>query len=185
MSARVVRVAPSARAPSSPARPAAWGWRGLSRWLPAVRPVRWRTLVCLWVAAAGYFLLGFTAGMERVDEGHLVYFSWRVSEGALPYRAFQHWYGPSVFFLNGLLFDLAGADLLVVRSAILILRACLAVSVFLLARALAGTVPAVLAYGLTVAIWGTPLWLFNAPYATNYQLPLTLVGLAAYLLLPS
>jgi len=150
----------------------------------AERSVRWSTLVCLWVAAAGYFLLGFTEGMEQVDEGHLVYLSWRVSEGALPYRAFQHWYGPSVFFLNGLLFDLAGPDLLVVRSAILILRACLAVSVFLLTRALAGTVPAVLAYGLTVAIWGTPLWIFNAPYATNYQLPLTLVGLAAYLLLP-
>lgn len=156
----------------------------MSQWIPVRRPIHWPTLAFLWVAAAGYFLLGVTQGIESVDEGHLIYLSWRVSEGALPYRTFQHWYGPSVFFLNGLLFRLAGADLLVVRSAILVLRACLAVLVFVLADAAAGTVPALLAYLAAVVILGAPWWFFNTPYANNYQLPLTLAGLAVYLLAP-
>ena len=75
----------------------------------------WRIAALLWVAAAGYFLVGIGIGIEGVDEGHLVYLSWRVAEGALPYRDFQHWYGPATFFFNGALFRLFGPDLLVVR----------------------------------------------------------------------
>ncbi|HJW70340.1 MAG TPA: hypothetical protein VJ829_13340, partial [Candidatus Binatia bacterium] len=47
-------------------------------------------LVLLWTAAALYFVLGITRTLEGTDEGHLVYMSWRVSQGALPYRDFHH-----------------------------------------------------------------------------------------------
>jgi hypothetical protein len=141
--------------------------------------------VLLWGLAAAYFYLGVGDAIECVDEGHLVYFSWRAAEGALPYRDFQHWYGPSVFFWNGLLFRLFGPDLLVVRVALLALRAALAVSVFLSTRVLAGTPAALLAYAVTVAIGGAPLWIFTTPYASSYQLPLVLGSLTAFLLMPA
>lgn len=144
-------------------------------------PGRWPLLLALWVAAAAYFAIGLTQGMDPVDEGHLVYLSWRVAEGAVPYRTFEHWYGPSVFFLNGLLFRLAGPDLLFVRVALLVTRAGMAVLVFVLTRRLAGTGPGLLAYAVTVVTVGLPLFIFLAPYAGNYQLPLTLLALALYL----
>ncbi|MFN8542792.1 MAG: glycosyltransferase family 39 protein [Candidatus Binatia bacterium] len=145
----------------------------------------WSVAALAWGIAAGYFLLGVTNGIGGFDEGHLIYFSWRVSEGALPFRDFEHWYGPSVFFLNGLLMSLFGPDLLVVRLALVAIRASLAASVFLLTRALAGTGPAVLAYVVSVAVCGVPLWIFTTPYAGNYQLPLTVGALAAFVLMPA
>src|SRR5262245_17480694 len=75
------------------------------------------------LVAAAYFLHTIGSQIDWVDEGHLVYMSWRVSQGALPYREFHHIYGPSTFFLNGLLFRLFGPDLFVTRLSVLVLKA--------------------------------------------------------------
>ena len=46
---------------------------------PAVRAL---ALLVLFALAAGYFALGCTLTLEWGDEGHLIYQSWRVSDGA-------------------------------------------------------------------------------------------------------
>lgn len=150
--------------------------------------MRWQgrgVALLLWVLAAAYFALAAREGIEPVEEGHLVYFSWRVAEGALPYREFQHWYGPGVFLLNGLLLRAVGPELLAVRLLVIAFHALLAVAVFLLTRASAGVALAFVSYVVTLAIGGAPLWIFTAPYASSYQLPLVLAALTAFLLLPA
>jgi hypothetical protein len=149
------------------------------------RAVGWGLGALLWVAAAGYFLIAATHGIERVDEGHLVYLSQRVADGALPVRDFRHWYGPAVFVVNGLLFRLFEPDLLVIRLALVALHASLVAAVFVLTRALAGTGAALVVGLASIVLGGVPLWVFHTPYATNYQLPLTLGALAAWVCLPS
>jgi len=143
-------------------------------------PPRWLLLPALGIFAAAYMMLGVGYGFEPLDAGSLVYGSWRVSEGALPYRSFQHWYGPSVFFLNGALMRLLGPDLLVVRAGLLVFRAAGAVLAFVVARSLAGTAAGLFAYALTVVVTGMPIFVFQSPYASNYQVPLTLLALALY-----
>ena len=153
--------------------------------LAARRPFGWLALILLGLAAAAYFLLSCTEGIDSLDEGHLIYFSWRTAQGELPYRAFQHWYGPSVFVLNALLFRLGGAQLLVARGALVILRASCAVALFVLTEAAAGAAAGMVAYAASLAVLGAPLWVFNTPYANNYQLPLTVAALAVYLRAPA
>jgi hypothetical protein len=104
--------------------------------------------------------------LEWVDEGMIVYPSWRTAEGALPYVTFTHVYGPSLFFLNGGLMRVFGADLGVVRLFLVAVKACVVVEVYVLARSVAPAWIALVVSALLVAVWGTPIWLFNAPYAT-------------------
>src|SRR5262245_40636078 len=136
-------------------------------------------LAALWVTAAAWFVPGTLDTLERIDEGHLVYFASRVAEGALPYRDFHHMYGPSVFFLNGALLALAGQDLLAVRIGLIALKATLSVAVARVASGAAGGAAGLLAWFLLLAVWGAPLWIFAAPYAGVYQVTLDLLALVA------
>jgi len=136
--------------------------------------------VALWLAAAGYFAVGCRLTLEWFDEAQIVYPSWRVAQGAIPYREFQQLYGPSVFFLNGALFHLFGVDLLVLRVGLVVLKACTAVCVYLGARRMASPVYALAVYLLTLAVWGTPWWVFNTPYASHYALTASVVGLLLF-----
>jgi hypothetical protein len=135
------------------------------------------------LGAAGYFsvgnhlALGWALGW--IDSGLVVYGSWRVSLGALPYRDFDHVYGPSLFYLNAVLLRLFGSDLAVVVTSLLVLKTALAVLVFVLARRVAGASIAAATTLLFVVVWGAPLWLFSAPYAQYYA---TLCALVALLL---
>ncbi len=131
----------------------------------------------LWVVAALYFRVGAPFTMEWTDQGQIVYPIWRVAEGALPYRDFQQLYGPSLFFLNGALLGLFGADLTVLRTALVALKALVAVLVYLSARTVAPWWCAFFAYVLCVAVWGAPWWVFNTPYANHFALALTLAGM--------
>src|SRR5262245_17970853 len=131
--------------------------------------------------AAGYFTIGIRWALGWpsgwIDSGLVVYGGWRVADGALPYRDFDHVYGPALFYLNGALLRLFGADLSVIVTSILVLKAVLAALVFMLARRVAGTPIAVVTTAILVVVWGAPLWLFNAPYAQHYAVPSALAGL--------
>jgi hypothetical protein len=133
--------------------------------------------VLLGSAAAAYFSLGIGLTIEWSDEGHMIYSSWRTAEGAIPYRDYQHLYGPSLFFLNGGLMAWFGADLAVVRLALVACKAVTAVLVYLLARAAAPRLVALAAYAAYVAIFGAPWWLFATPYSQHYVNALNLGGL--------
>jgi hypothetical protein len=131
--------------------------------------------------AAGYFALGIRLALGWslgwIDSGLVVYGSWRVAHGALPYRDFDHVYGPSLFYLNAALLWLVGDDLATVVWSLLALKTGFAVLVFALARRVAGTPIAAAMTLLFVVVWGSPMWLFSAPYAQHYATACALVGL--------
>lgn len=145
--------------------------------------MRPRLLAALWTIAAAWFVPGTLVTLEGVDEGQLVYFASRVAEGALPYRDFHHMYGPGTFFLNGALLALAGQDLLAVRLVLVVVKATLSVSVAYVASAAGGAGAGLLAWGIVLAVWGAPLWLFATPYASIYQVTFDLLALTALLAL--
>ena len=152
-------------------------------------PWPWSAVVVA-VLAGAYFALGirYTVGWESgwIDSGLVVYGSWRVADGALPYRDFDHVYGPAVFFWNGALLRAFGADLHVIRASLVVVKTLLAVGVHALATAAAGrTWAAVAATGFLVVVWGAPLWLFAEPYAQHYGVLLAVAGAAAFLAMPA
>jgi len=140
--------------------------------------------LALFLVAAAYFAVGCTLSLEYLDEGQIVYPSWLVSLGAVPYQGFRHLYGPSLFFLNGALLRCFGANLIVIRISLVILKAAGVVLTYVIAEKLVARRFAFLASLALVAVWGTPWWVFNTPYANHYSLVLTLAGLAVFLSLP-
>jgi hypothetical protein len=140
--------------------------------------------LALVLAVAVYFAIGCTLSLEYIDEGQIIYPSWLVSLGALPYRDFRHLYGPALFALNGALLRWVATDLLVIRISLVAVKTATVVLTYLLARRVAGRAFALLVSAVLVAVWGTPWWVFNTPYGNHYSLTLTLSGLACFLALP-
>lgn len=133
---------------------------------------------------ACYFSLGISIPLEWVDEGHIVYPSWRVSQGAIPYRDFGHLYGPSLFWVNGALFRAFGEDLMILRVFILLLKTSSAIFVYNLAARVASQVWALAAFAITLVVWGLPFPIFTTPYASYYGLTLSLAGILVVAALP-
>jgi hypothetical protein len=138
----------------------------------------------LLLSVALYFAVGCTLSLEYIDEGQILYPSWMVSTGSVPYRDFRHLYGPAVFWLNGALLHWFGTNVIVVRVALVILKTTTAAVSYLLARRVASRSFALLAGAMLVAVWGAPWWVFNTPYANHYSLALTLGGLLCFFSLP-
>jgi hypothetical protein len=136
------------------------------------------------VGSGLFFRLTLTATLELSDEGMIIYPTWLTARGVLPYQDYFHVYGPSLFFFNGALLARFGADLLVIRWPLLLCKSLLAAAVYLLSRQVASRVAAFLVTALMVAIWGTPVWVFNSPYANHYALPLSMLALLAICALP-
>jgi len=134
-------------------------------------------LLALGAVAALYHLRTIDRTLELLDTGMIVHPIWRASLGEWPFVDFHNIYGPSVYWVNGLLFRLFAPDLQVLRLALVALKAVLAVEVYVLARRVAPPALALLSAALLVAVWGTPIWLFTAPYATYYATPLCLAAL--------
>ena len=148
----------------------------------AARERAWAVGVGL--AAAAYFSLGIGLTLEWSDEGQIVYPAWRVARGALPYRDFLHLYGPALFLTNGALLHSFGADLRVLRTALVVVKALAIALAYVAARLLAPRPFALAAAALLTAIWGAPIWVFNAPYANHYAMALVLAGLVCVAGLP-
>jgi len=126
-----------------------------------------------------YFALTVGLTIDWNDEGQIVYLSRRVAQGAVPYRDFHHVYGPSLFLLNGLLFRLFGADLLVLRIALVLVKCGTVVLTFLLARRVSSLPIAIGSGVLLTVVWGADWPFFSTPYASYFALS---SGLAAILL---
>ncbi|MBW2386508.1 MAG: hypothetical protein JRG92_23005 [Deltaproteobacteria bacterium] len=145
-----------------------------------------------WVIAAGlaiaaglYFVLGSDLSLDWVDEGQVLYFSWRVSEGALPYRDFQNIYGPSVFLVNGGLLASFGADVAVIRALLVVLKSALSVFVYLCAVRMGSRPLAITAWLAAVVILGLPWPYFTTPYANFYGLTMSMAALVLFVSLDS
>jgi 4-amino-4-deoxy-L-arabinose transferase-like glycosyltransferase len=90
------------------------------------------------------------------DEGSFLYQAWRVSEGEQPYTDFfsSHW--PFFLYTAGILLDLSGDDIGVIRAVPALFTLTTAIMVFLLARELVpveGAWLAMLAYLLHPAVF--------------------------------
>jgi hypothetical protein len=139
----------------------------------------------VFVLALLFMSAGLWRGFEWSDEGQIVYPSWRVARGALPYRDFYHLYGPALFMFNGELFRLFGADLWVTRAALLVVKSTVAVLTYAASRAVAGRLVGSFAALLTIVVWGSPGWVFTTPYANHYAVALILLALVVHLRLRS
>lgn len=147
----------------------------------AITRVRIATLAAVALFAAGWFTIGIRLalgwGLGWIDSGLVVYGGWRITQGAVPYRDFDHVYGPSLFYLNAALLGLFGADLAVVSASLLVLKVGLVVLVFVLAQRVASLAVALTTTALLVVVWGSPLWLFSSPYAQHYGTVCALIAL--------
>lgn len=135
----------------------------------------------LFLLAAAYMRLGLFIPVNWQDEGVIVYPIWRVAEGEIPYRDFQHLYGPSVFFLNGLLMRLFGNDLSVVRYFLLGIKAATCVLVYVAALRISGRTFAAISYSIAVVTGGLMWSPLATPYASFYATLLCLVGVVGFL----
>jgi hypothetical protein len=135
-------------------------------------------------AAAIWFSLGTHLSLNLTDGGQIIYASWLVSEGALPYRDFQHLYGPALFWWNGAAMAIAGADLAVVRGLLVLVKASSVALTFALARRVAPLALAAMAAGLLTAIWGMPWFYTTVPYANYNGMALGSLGVLLFLGVP-
>ncbi|MBW2388129.1 MAG: glycosyltransferase family 39 protein [Deltaproteobacteria bacterium] len=140
-------------------------------------------LALLFLLAAAYMRLALFIPVSWTDEGVLVYPIWRVAEGELPYRDFQQMYGPSLFFLGGLVFRIFGSDLAVLRYLLLGVKAATCVMVYLGARRISGRPFAYIAYALAVVLAGLIWPVSSVPYASFFGTALCLAGLLSFLAL--
>lgn len=166
--ARTLRLPPAGAL--APARPRA-GRRALA------------ALAVLGLAVA-WFAPSVRLGLEMVENGMILYPSWRVAHGAVPYRDFVQLFGPSLFYVNAAVLSLFGADLVAIRWIVLALKVATLAAAYLCARRVASTAWAL---GVVVAVgvvWGTPWWLFSTPYANHFALALCLAGCWLSLALP-
>lgn len=146
----------------------------------APRRHEWLTVLAIAVAMGAWFHAPTWATIDWTDEGQIVYPSWRVAQGALPYRDLPHMYSGSLFYLHATLFRLFGFDLAVLRTGLLAVKIAIGVMIYVTSRRLSTRSVAlalVLAYA---AVWGTALWVFNTPYANHYGTALSLAGLVAF-----
>jgi hypothetical protein len=133
------------------------------------------------LGAAVWFWPGTWLTLEWVDQGQIVYGAWRVARGDLPYRDFDHLYGPSLFVLNGALLRWFGEDLMVIRLGLLAVKALLAGLLYVVCRSVARPAIALLVTAWFVVQWGAPLWIYATPYASHYTFACSLAGLAILL----
>ena len=121
-------------------------------------------------------LLPGTAGKgPEMDEGAVVAYSARVLDGAVPHRDFLTFYGPGNLWLIAGSFEVFGSSVGAERAVGLLYRILIVLSLFALARRMAGLVAAVLAGLLAASIMAEELiW----AYATYGAIAFGLVGLA-------
>ena len=111
------------------------------------------------------YLWGVRYRLDMLEEGYFVYTSSRVFAGEIPYRDFSTPYTPAFFYLNALVFELFGLEILAMRHAMLVPRIGVLLVAFLLGRRIMppafALVPAVvlLLDDSTPGVWDShPAW---------------------------
>jgi len=138
-------------------------------------------LVLLFLVAYAYQRLGIFLSINFMDEGTIVYPSWRVAEGETPYADFRHLYPPSVFYLNAWLFKTFGVDLSVLRFFLAGVKAATCVLVYVCARRMARQAFSLLAFAMC-AVWMGLIWPnASTPYPSHHATLLCLSGLLFFL----
>lgn len=122
--------------------------------------------------------LSFPITWHHSDEGFILYKSYLVSIGKLPYVDFDPFWPPGVYLVNGLLFKLFGPDLLVAKYGLAAVTFLSSLFLFIIAVKLMPKYLAAMC-ALLFVFWGPPI--LNIPYSSWYSVPAGLGGLCAAL----
>jgi Dolichyl-phosphate-mannose-protein mannosyltransferase len=134
--------------------------------------------VLLLAAAARFVLMFFHRGANLLDEGSQVAMANRILHGDVIYRDFLSVAAPGSFYTVAWLFQLFGAELMVVRWAVFVLILGTAIVTFIIARQLMSW-PFAAASALLTIVWG---WFLVAPNLYSLEaMFFALVALACYL----
>jgi hypothetical protein len=114
------------------------------------------------IAMFGVYAWVARYGIDLVDEGYFLDLATRVRHGQLPYRDFDTYYTPGMFYLNATVLALFGADVVPVRLLMVGLRTLCALVLYLLARRVVSppfaAVPAVVLAATGFAAGSHPGW---------------------------
>ena len=108
----------------SPARPSALSSRRISK--PAV--------LALLISAAYLGILYFRVPLSNSDEGIIAAGAERILRGQVPFRDFFSELGPGAFFLQAIIFKLAGSNLAALRWTVLVIGVALTALTYALGR---------------------------------------------------
>lgn len=114
------------------------------------------------LAVLGAYVWLARYGLDLVDEGYFLDLATRVQHGQLPYRDFDTYYTPGIFYLHAAVLTLFGADALPVRVVMVGIRVACALLIYRLARRLTppvfASVPALLLAATGVLAGSNPGW---------------------------
>jgi hypothetical protein len=142
------------------------------------RPLAAHPLLPLALGLGAALIAGVTAlrGVDAFDEGVVLQAARRVADGEVPYRDFLWSYGPAQPYLLGASFELFGTSLLGWRLLRVLVVAITSVVVFVLARRLAGTRLALLAWLIAACALAQPANASPFPVALLFALLAVLVA---------
>ncbi len=148
--------------------------------LPRETALLWPRTEALLIAAAALALFAVYAWAARywidlADEGYFLYLASRVYQGDLPYRDFDTYYTPGVFYLYAALFKLFGVSVMPIRVFMAGARAVCALLLYGLARRLAPWPFALLPFALIALV--DPIPVFPEPHPAWMALLATLATL--------
>lgn len=137
---------------------------------------RVETLIVLLGAVAVFAVYAWSARywIDLIDEGYFLYLASRVQAGALPYRDFDTYYTPGIFYLYAWAFDLFGLRVEPIRVLMAGVRALWALLLYRLTRRVAPWPFALLPFLAVAAVDGAPV--FPEPHPAWFA---TLATLAA------
>lgn len=115
--------------------------------------------------------------IDLIDEGYFVYLGSRVHAGDLPYRDFDSYYTPGIFYLFSWMFDLFGVSVEPIRVLMSGMRVLWGLLLFSLARRVAPWPFALLPFALVAAVDSAPV--FPEPHPSWPSMLATFAAVAA------
>ena len=109
-----------------------------------------------------YLFLFFNQGINRYDEGLIVYGATRILDGDTPYKDFWAIYSPAQFYIMAAMFKIFGTTIIVARTWFTVIRFILLMVSYLIARKFVSQKNALLASALLL-IWLGPFQYYGNP----------------------
>jgi hypothetical protein len=129
---------------------------------------RWRSGIEPWlvaagaIAAAGMYAWLARFGIDLTDEGYFMDLALRVMHGQLPYRDFDTYYTPGLFYLDAATFAVAGVSVPSARLLMIVMRVACGVVLYRLTRRVAAwpfaVLPPLFLLAADLSIESHPAW---------------------------
>jgi hypothetical protein len=110
-------------------------------------------LIYLWIAQFD---------IDLVDEGYFMDLAARVVHGQIPYRDFDTYYTPGLFYLNAAVLSVFGASVVPVRWVMIVVRLACSVLMYRLGRRIAAwpfaAIPPLVLVAMDLSVVSHPAW---------------------------